>query len=171
MKLAFLKVDMNILKTINDLGKKAKDASIKIRVLEKEKKMAAYQFLEKNIEKNADLILSANKLDIENAITNDLSKPLINRLKVTEESISGIIKSITEIKNQPDPIGRVLEKWEQPNGLKFSKISVPLGVLGVIYESRPNVTIDASCLSLNDDISSKLRIMARVFHAHFICVM
>jgi len=148
---------MNILKTINDLGKKAKDASIKIRVLEKEKKMAAYQFLEKNIEKNADLILSANKLDIENAITNNLSKPLINRLKVTEESISGIIKSITEIKNQPDPIGRVLENWEQPNGLKFSKISVPLGVLGVIYESRPNVTVDASCLALKSNNALILR--------------
>ena len=148
---------MNILETINDLGKKAKDASIKIRVLEKEKKMAAYQFLEKNIEKNADLILSANKLDIENAITNNLSKPLINRLKVTEESISGIIKSITEIKNQPDPIGRVLENWEQPNGLKFSKISVPLGVLGVIYESRPNVTVDASCLALKSNNALILR--------------
>ena len=148
---------MNILETINDLGKKAKDASIKIRVLEKEKKMAAYQFLEKNIEKNADLILSSNRLDIENAITNDLSKPLINRLKVTEESISGIIKSITEIKNQPDPIGRVLENWEQPNGLKFSKISVPLGVLGVIYESRPNVTVDASCLALKSNNALILR--------------
>ncbi len=100
------------------------------------------------VEKITSIILSANKLDIDNAITKKLSKPLINRLKVTEESISGIIKSITEIKNQPDPIGRVLENWEQPNGLKFSKISVPLGVLGVIYESRPNVTVDASCLAL-----------------------
>ena len=128
---------MNILDTINELGKKAKDASIKIRVLQKEKKLTAYQCLEKNIEKSSALILNSNKLDIENAIANDLSKPLINRLKVTEESIAGIIKSITEIKNQPDPIGSVLENWEQPNGLKFSKISVPLGVLGVIYESRP----------------------------------
>ena len=128
---------MNILDTINELGKKAKDASIKIRVLQKEKKMLAYQCLETNIDKYADQILSANKLDIENAIANDLSKPLINRLKVTEQSIAGIIKSITEIKNQPDPIGTILENWEQPNGLKFSKISVPLGVIGVIYESRP----------------------------------
>ena len=148
---------MNILETINNLGKKAKDASIKIRVLEKEKKMMAYKFLENNIEKGADLILRSNKLDIENAIKNDLSKPLINRLKVTEESISGIIKSITEIKNQPDPIGRVLENWEQPNGLKFSKISVPLGVLGVIYESRPNVTVDASCLALKSNNALILR--------------
>ena len=148
---------MNILEIINELGRKAKDASIKIRVLEKEKKMAAYQCLEKNIQKNTDLILSANKLDIENAITNNLSKPLINRLKVNEQAIEGIIKSITEIKNQPDPIGTVLENWEQPNGLKFSKISVPLGVLGVIYESRPNVTVDASCLALKSNNALILR--------------
>ena len=87
---------MNILETINELGKKAKDASIKIRVLQKEKKLTAYQCLEKNIEKSSALILNSNKLDIENAIANDLSKPLINRLKVTEESIAGIIKSITK---------------------------------------------------------------------------
>ena len=142
---------MNIFKTINEMGKKAKDASIKTRVIQKEKKMAAYQCLEKNIEKNAEQILSVNKLDIENAFANDLSKPLINRLKVSEESIEGIIKSISAIKNQPDPIGTVLENWEQSNGLKFSKISVPLGVLGVIYESRPNVTVDASCLALKSN--------------------
>ena len=148
---------MNILETINEIGKKAKDASIQIRVLQKEKKMAAYQCLEKNIGKNADQILNSNKLDIENAIANDLSKPLINRLKVNEQSIAGIIKSITEIKNQPDPIGTILENWEQPNGLKFSKISVPLGVLGVIYESRPNVTVDASCLALKSNNALILR--------------
>jgi len=158
---------MNILETINELGKKAKDASIQIRVLQKEKKMVAYQCLEKNIEKSAGLILSANKLDIENAITNNLSKPLINRLKVTEESIAGIIKSISEIKNQPDPIGTILENWEQPNGLKFSKISVPLGVLGVIYESRPNVTIDASCLSLKSNNALILRGGSDSFNTSF----
>tara|TARA_B100000959_G_scaffold285408_1_gene360064 strand:+ start:657 stop:1910 length:1254 start_codon:yes stop_codon:yes gene_type:complete len=148
---------MNISETINELGKKAKDASIKIRVLQKENKKAAYECLEKNIEKQASTILNANKLDIENAITKNLSKPLINRLKVTEESILGIIKSITEIKNQLDPIGTILESWEQPNGLKFSKISVPLGVLGVIYESRPNVTVDASCLALKSNNALILR--------------
>ena len=101
--------------------------------------------------------MNANKLDIENAINNNLSKPLINRLKINEDSISGIIKSINQIKNQPDPIGEILENWEQPNGLKFSKISVPLGVLGVIYESRPNVTIDASCLALKSNNALILR--------------
>ena len=148
---------MSILNTINEIGKKAKEASIKLRIIQSEKKKVAYEKLQENIKNNISLILSANKIDINNAITNNLSKPLINRLKVTEESILGIAKSVYEIKNQPDPIGQIIENWEQPNGLKFSKISVPLGVLGVIYESRPNVTIDASCLALKSNNALILR--------------
>ena len=155
---------MSILQTINELGKKAKNASIRLRILQREKKKIAYEHLEKNIKDKASEILIANKLDIENAISNNLSKPLINRLKVTDETISGIIKSIIEIKKQPDPIGEILENWEQPNGLKFSKISVPLGVLGVIYESRPNVTIDASCLALKSNNALILRGGSDSFH-------
>ena len=142
---------MNILETINELGNKAKTASTKIRVLKPKEKKIAYEFLENNLKDNIKKILDANKLDIDNAIKNNLSPPLINRLKVTEESILGIIQSVSDIKNLPEPIGNILESWEQPNGLKFSKISVPLGVLGVIYESRPNVTIDASCLALKSN--------------------
>ena len=148
---------MSMYKEINELGRKAKDASIKIRVLKKENKKAAYEFLEKKIEEQTNAIIEANELDIKNAITSKLTKPLINRLKVNEESIANIITSISEIKNQPDPIGKVLESWEQPNGLKFSKVSVPLGVLGVIYESRPNVTVDASCLALKSNNALILR--------------
>jgi glutamate-5-semialdehyde dehydrogenase len=155
---------MSILQTINELGKKAKNASIRLRILQREKKKIAYEHLEKNIKDKASEILIANKLDIENAISNNLSKPLINRLKVTDETISGIIKSIIEIKKQPDPIGEILENWEQPNGLKFSKISVPLGVLAVIYESRPNVTIDASCLALKSNNALILRGGSDSFH-------
>ena len=155
---------MNILETINKLGKKAKAASVKIRVLKSEEKKIAYEFLEKNIKDKVEVILNANKLDIDNAVKNNLSKPLINRLKVSDDSISGIVKSISEIKNQPDPIGKVLENWEQPNGLKFSKISVPLGVLGVIYESRPNVTIDAACLALKSNNALILRGGSDSFH-------
>jgi len=155
---------MSILQTINELGKKAKNASIRLRVLQRGKKKIAYEHLEKNIKDKASEILIANKLDIEHAICNNLSKPLINRLKVIDETISGIIKSIIEIKKQPDPIGEILENWEQPNGLKFSKISVPLGVLGVIYESRPNVTIDASCLALKSNNALILRGGSDSFH-------
>ena len=148
---------MSLKETINEIGKKAKTASEKLRVLNANKKKIAYEYLENNIKNKANDILKANKVDIENAVNNKLAKPLINRLKLNEDSISGIVKSITEIKNQPDPIGHFLEEWTQPNGLKFSKISVPLGVLGVIYESRPNVTVDASCLALKSNNALILR--------------
>ena len=155
---------MTMRTTINELGKKAKIASVKLRVLNTKKKKTAYEYLKNNIQNNVKEILNANKIDIENAINNNLSKPLINRLKLDDESISGIIKSINEIKNQPDPIGKIIEKWEQPNGLIFSKISVPLGVLGVIYESRPNVTVDASCLALKSNNALILRGGSDSFH-------
>tara|TARA_Y100001970_G_scaffold272645_1_gene369648 strand:+ start:5152 stop:6405 length:1254 start_codon:yes stop_codon:yes gene_type:complete len=155
---------MNIKKTINELGNRAKIASIKLRTLNLEKKQIAYEYLEKNIGDSVNEILNANIVDIENAKKNNLSKPLINRLKLNNESISSILKSIKEIKNQPDPIGKIIEKWDQPNGLKFSKITVPLGVLGVIYESRPNVTVDASCLALKSNNALILRGGSDSFH-------
>ena len=158
---------MNILKTISELGNKAKIASTKIRVLKPQEKKIAYEYLEVDLKANKTKILDANKLDIDNAIKNNLAKPLINRLKITEESILGIIKSVSDIKNLPEPIGKILESWEQPNGLKFSKISVPLGVLGVIYESRPNVTIDAACLSLKSNNALILRGGSDSFYTSF----
>ena len=120
---------MNFKEIINEIGSKAKKASIKLRTLNADKKKIAYECLEKNIKDKTKDILNANKIDIENAVNNNLAEPLINRLKLNEDSISGIVKSIAEIKNQPDPIGKILEEWSQPNGLRFSKISVPLGVL------------------------------------------
>ena len=148
---------MNFKEIINEIGSKAKKASIKLRTLNADKKKIAYECLEKNIKDKTKDILNANKIDIENAVNNNLAEPLINRLKLNEDSISGIVKSIAEIKNQPDPIGKILEEWSQPNGLRFSKISVPLGVLRVIYESRPNVTVDASCLALKSNNALILR--------------
>ena len=102
-------------------------------------------------------IITANDKDVELALKKNLSSPLINRLKISSNNIKNLTKSINEIITQPDPIGITLEKWSQPNGLKFKKITIPLGVLGVIYESRPNVTVDASCISLKSGNSIILR--------------
>ena len=113
---------MNFKEIISEIGSKAKKASIKLRTLNADKKKIAYECLEKNIKDKTKDILNANKIDIENAVNNNLAEPLINRLKLNEDSISGILKSIADIKNQPDPIGKILEEWSQPNGLRFSKI-------------------------------------------------
>jgi len=148
---------MNIENNILELGKNAKKASLEIKLCSNDQKNAALSSLIKNISKNKDKILEANNMDIENGKKKSLSKPLINRLTLTDKSIEGLIKSIEDIITIPDPIGLTLEEWERPNGLKFRKISTPLGVLGVIYESRPNVTVDASCLSIKSGNSIILR--------------
>ena len=156
---------MSIENNILELGKNAKKASLEIKLCSNDQKNAALSSLMKNISKNKDKILEANNMDIENGKKKSLSKPLINRLTLSEKSIEGLIKSIEDIITIPDPIGLTLEEWERPNGLKFRKISTPLGVLGVIYESRPNVTVDASCLSIKSGNSIILRGGSDSFHS------
>ncbi len=139
---------MSIKDNIFELGKNAKKASVEMKLCSNNQKNTALSNLVKNISKNRNKILEANSIDLENGKKKSLSNPLINRLTLSDKSIDALLKSIEDIITIPDPVGLTLEKWERPNGLKFRKISTPLGVLGVIYESRPNVTVDASCLSI-----------------------
>ncbi len=156
---------MSIKQNILELGKKAKKASFEMKLCSNDQKNSALSFLIKNISKNKDKILAANNVDLENGKKKSLSNPLMNRLTLTDKSIEGLIVSIEDIIGIPDPIGLTLEEWERPNGLKFRKISTPLGVLGVIYESRPNVTIDASCLSIKSGNCIILRGGSDSFHS------
>ena len=148
---------MNIKSSIIELGKKAKAASLEMKLCDTNQKNKALSKLIENLDKNRNGILNSNKIDLENARKKSLSNPLVNRLTLSDNSINGLIESIKDIITIPDPIGITLEEWERPNGLKFRKISTPLGVLGVIYESRPNVTVDASCLSIKSGNSIILR--------------
>ena len=148
---------MNIESSIIELGKNAKAASLEMKLCDSNQKNKALSKLIKNLDKNRNGILNSNKIDLENARKKSLSNPLVNRLTLSDNSINGLIESIKDIITIPDPIGITLEEWERPNGLKFRKISTPLGVLGVIYESRPNVTVDASCLSIKSGNSIILR--------------
>ena len=148
---------MNIYKTIKEFGRNAKRATQSMRLLSTKKKNDALRILSKNIQTFSNEILEANKKDIENAKNNLLSSHLINRLTLTSQSIEGLVKSIGIIETLPDPIGKILDEWTQPNGLKFQKISVPLGVIAVIYESRPNVTVDAACIAMKSGNAVILR--------------
>jgi len=98
------------------------------------------------INKNRKLIINQNKKDIKNANKKKIKSNLIQRLILDDKKISNIINSIKKIIKLKDPTNRVLEKWKRPNGLSISKISIPIGVIGVIYESRPNVTSDVASL-------------------------
>ncbi|MCX8082064.1 MAG: glutamate-5-semialdehyde dehydrogenase [bacterium] len=101
-----------------------------------------------NISRNQKKILSANSKDVENALKNKYSSAFIDRLTLTEERISKILKGIEVVRNLPDPVGEKISKTTRPNGLKIEKIRTPIGVIGIIYESRPDVTIEAGILCL-----------------------
>lgn len=139
------------------IAQSAKDASRVLATLSTKEKDEALLSIAKGIEKNKSKILSANLIDIKNAKKNNLSPALIDRLTLTSEQIKNICESLKQLTKLPDPVGRVLSKTTRPNKLRIEKISVPIGVIGIIYESRPNVTVDAASLCLKAGNSVILR--------------
>jgi|TARA_A100001011_G_scaffold33528_1_gene32107 glutamate-5-semialdehyde dehydrogenase len=126
------------------IGKKARTASLeRISSIAKNKVLTKYISL---IEQEKKLILKENAKDVKFAINKKLKKNLIDRLILDQKKLNLIKKSIKKIIKLKDPINIILEKWKQPNGLKINKVSIPIGVIGVIYESRPNVTSDVASL-------------------------
>ena len=147
---------MNIKKYLNQLGKNSVDASNKIKNLTLEEKNSLLESISKTIIEDKSDIIKANNIDIEEA-KEKLSDSMIDRLQLNEERIDGIIQSIETVISLPDPIGNILFTNTRPNGMKVERVSVPLGVVGIIYESRPNVTVDASILCLKSGNSVILR--------------
>ena len=127
----------NIGRNANKAFEKKIDTKIKNKVLDK------YAYL---INKNKFKIITQNKKDLNFAKKKNLKENLIKRLHLDIKKINNIIKSIKIIRKLKDPINATLSKWKRPNGLKIKKVTVPIGVIGVIYESRPNVTSDVSSL-------------------------
>ena len=109
------------------------------------------------IKQKQEEILQANKIDLENAKQKKLTNAFIDRLILNEKRINDIIDGLKKIAEMNDPIGTELSRWKQPNGLDISRISVPLGIIGIIYESRPNVTIDAGSLCIKSGNTVILR--------------
>ena len=131
-------------KILINIGTRSKEAfSQPINTNKKNKVLSDYLKL---IKKNEYLILKENKKDINQAIKIKQKDNLINRLILNEKKILDIINSIKELIKLKDPTNNIIEKWKRPNGLQFSKVSIPIGVIGVIYESRPNVTSDIASL-------------------------
>ena len=131
-------------KYINVIGQNAKKASLKkINRKLKNRVLKRYLLL---INKEKKSILGANKKDVNLAIRKRLKSNLINRLALDEKKLEDIKKSLAKIIKLKDPVDNVLEKWARPNGLHISKVTIPIGVVGVIYESRPNVTSDVASL-------------------------
>ena len=131
-------------KLLTDIGKKSKKAINKrLSTKKKDEVLKNYRLL---ILKNKKLIINENKKDIKNAYKKGIKNNLIQRLILNDKKIIAITNSIKKIISLRDPINVILEKWKRPNGLVISKVSIPIGVIGVIYESRPNVTADVASL-------------------------
>ena len=133
---------------VNDLGKAALAASRKIAQASDDQINNALRDIAAALRTNAHDIIDANALDVTAARQKGLTDALIDRLTLNQERIEGMAQGLETVANLPNPLGRTLWEENRPNGLKIKKVSVPIGVLGMIYESRPNVTIDAAALCL-----------------------
>lgn len=142
---------------LTEIGKRAKDAAAKLAVTSTEDKNRILLAMANALRENCDKILEANAIDIENGRKNNMSESLIDRLMLNKDRIEGMAKGIEDVINLPDPVGRILWETERPNGLKIQRVSVPLGVVGIIYEARPNVTSDAAALAVKAGNTAILR--------------
>lgn len=129
------------------MGAKAKEAS-RFLMTAGSKKDEALNAIAKALRENADKIIKANDIDIENGKNAGLTKSLLDRLQLTEDRINGMADGVSEVASLADPVGRVLDGRTLKNGLQIEKVTVPMGVIGIIFEARPNVTSDAAALCL-----------------------
>ena len=139
------------------LGKKARQAEKFLNTVSQNLKNDALLSIADALVKNTEFILSENKKDVENAQANGISKAMCDRLALTSERIKGIADGVKKVADLPDPIGGADFMTKRPNGLVIAKRRVPLGVVGVIYEARPNVTVDTAVLCLKSSNAVILR--------------
>ena len=147
-------------------GEKAKIASLNLSKISIDKRNSVLQQFSKFLKINSKLILDSNKKDISKAKSKKLKDSMIDRLRLDHKKIEQIRNSIKEIIKFKDPLGKTLSTWKRPNGLIIKKVSIPIGVIGVIYESRPNVTSDVSALCFKSGNVVILRGGSEAFHSN-----
>lgn len=150
---------------MNELGTRARAAYQALGQASADQKNAALKRAATLLRERAEKILEENRKDVETAKANGTSPAIVDRLTLTESRIDAMAKGLEEIAELPDPVGRELARWTRPNGLDIARIAVPLGVIGIIYESRPNVTADAAALCLKSGNAAILRGGSESFHS------
>lgn len=149
--------DKSVTKLMDKIGKRAKKAAYKLAIAPTEQKNAALRSAAKAVRKNRAKIREANDKDMSKAEEKGLSPAMKDRLLLSTDRIDAIADGLEAVANLPDPVGAVLDHWERPSGIAIDRVRVPLGVIGVIYESRPNVTADAGALCLKSGNAAILR--------------
>jgi glutamate-5-semialdehyde dehydrogenase len=150
---------------MRDIGSKAKAAAQELAYASQERKYAALISASHAVWARRQEILDGNYQDIAYGEEKGLSPAMMDRLTLDEGRIRGIVDALRTVAEQPDPVGRVLAEWDRPNGLHIQRVATPLGVVGVIYESRPNVTADAGALCLKAGNAVILRGGSESFHS------
>ena len=142
---------------ITKMGSDALTASRALANLTTDQKNKILLAMADGILSDADQIISANAIDLDNAVNNNLTNSMIDRLRLDQKRIEAIADGIRQVATLPDPVGEIMDEWERPNGIKIKQIRVPIGIIGIIYESRPNVTSDAAVLCLKTGNATILR--------------
>jgi glutamate-5-semialdehyde dehydrogenase len=155
----------NIHALMADIGARAKAAAATLATATAERKHAALISAAEAVWTNREAILEANAQDMAYGAEKGLSPAMLDRLKLDDDRLQSIIDGLRAIAEQRDPVGEVMEEWDQPSGLHIKRVRTPLGVIGVIYESRPNVTADAGALCLKAGNAVILRGGSESFHS------
>lgn len=155
----------NIGAMMTEIGQNARAASDVLRMASAERKYAALIGAAEAIWRTRDEILAANEKDMASGEGKGLSPAMLDRLMLDEDRLRGIVDSVRAIADMRDPIGEVIAEWTMPSGLNIERVRTPIGVIGIIYESRPNVTVDAAALCLKSGNAAILRGGSESFHS------
>ncbi len=157
---------MDIGKEVKKIAQGAREASLQVARLSSEVKERALKMMADGLVEEKELLLAENRKDLEYAEKQGLSKAMVDRLALTSAGIEGIAEGLRQVALLPDPVGEVIKMWRRPNGLVVGKMRIPLGVIGVIYEARPNVTADAAGLCLKGGNAVILRGGSEAIHSN-----
>ena len=148
------------------MGKKARSAALALAVLSEEQKNEILRSMAGGIRASASEILEANAKDIAAGEERGLTSAMLDRLRLDEARLEAVAAGVEKVATLPDPVGEVLDEWDRPNGIRIQQLRVPIGVIGIIYESRPNVTSDAAVLCLKSGNATILRGGSEAIHSN-----
>mgnify|MGYP005848823715 CR=1 FL=1 len=151
---------------IYEMGRKARSAALALAVLSEDKKNEILRAMASGIREAAEDILAANEKDLAAGEERGLAPAMLDRLRLDPARLEAVAAGVEKVAGLPDPVGEVLDDWERPNGIRIQKLRVPIGVIGIIYESRPNVTSDAAVLCLKSGNATILRGGSEAIHSN-----
>ena len=155
-----------IQESIQQMGRQARAAAYRLAQLSSDEKNAILRAMALSIRANAATLMQANDKDLAAGVEKGLSAAMLDRLRLDEARIEAMAAGIDQVATLPDPVGQVMDAWERPNGIRIEQVRVPIGTIGIIYESRPNVTADAAALCFKTGNATILRGGSEAIHSN-----